>query len=700
MCSPLLSCATAVADATRRFLARTPLAPPLAAAAASIAATLSSPVWWSAAAAAMLLPLLAGYRKTACCALLAALCCSLHLACDLRQAQQARDAWLNPPGKTLDVAGTIARTFHSTALLREESTGRFVELAGPLLPPANIGERWCIEGFSEEFSSPVFPGEFDRKAWLESLGCICRVGVTAARPAGEGSWPYRVLGWAESFRDSLARSMSRGVDADSPEYRVLVSLVLGEKNRADPETIDIFRRSGCLHAFAVSGLHVGLLALLLGGALRLLRCPPRLSGIILLVVPGFYLFVTGFPVSAVRAYAMIAVWLGARLLRRPCTPANTWCAAALLVLLIDPSQLFQAGFQLSFSIYAVIVAGSCVLARTQGWWAADSLIPRRLLTPQERLRNRVGAWARGLVSISLLAWLASLPITAAHFGSVSLYGFAANVMIAPLLPAAMGCGLVSAAVSGMPALLPWVNKTACAAAGLLLHTAAIPAAWPGSYLSAECAAPADAAAILAFDGNSTACVLGNPGIILHDSSENDARFRLVPALFRANYAPTVLVPLRPGAWRSEGPSALRQAYPGLSTLSPAALSERPIELRTAAGVFTIFPPAVPAHRSTADDRAPAVLWERGGHRLLYAGNASLNTLRRLPPGYRRADCLIIGSHLYHTALDCEWIASTGARRVYLLPEATQNAKGFSLEGTARLIRLRPHSYTPLRLSEL
>lgn len=693
-----LNFCTAAQGAMCRFLARAPLASPWAAAAGCIAATLVSPAWWVLSATAVACPLALGFRKTAFCALLVALCCLLHLSRDMQRTRLAEETWLNPPGCAASVTGTIARTFRTTALLKDEATGRFIELAGPLLPPVHVGERWQMEGFTEEFRQPVFPGEFDRKSWLEGLGCVCRLGVAAGRRAGMGEWPYRILGWAEGFRDSLARNMSRGIDPDSAEYRVLVSLVLGEKNRADSETLDTFRKSGCLHAFAVSGLHIGLLALLFGGALRLLRCPPRLRDTALLAVLGFYLFITGFPVSAVRAYAMIAIWLGSRLLRRPCTAVNTWCATALLILLADPPQLLQAGFQLSFAIYAVIVAGSFALANSPGWWATDPLLPKRLLTPRERLRNRMGATVRGLAAISLLAWLASLPIAAYHFSAISLYGFAANMMIAPILPLAMGAGLACAAVSGLPALVPWFSRAACMAAGLLLHTAEVPASWPGSYLAATPAAPADAIALFAWNENSTACMLGNPGVLIHDGSDNDARYLLAPSLFQANYTPAALILLRPGAAKTGGAASLRRAYPGLRTL---CLETPPLgsrELLTPAGRFTIFPPAIPLHRRVADDYAPVVLWENAGRRLLYAGNASLATLKRLPPACRRADCLIIGSHRYNPALDSEWIASTGARSVYLLPEASNHTPAPTIDGV-RLIRLKARSYTSLRLSE-
>lgn len=685
----------ACADAVRRFLARTPFSPLLAAAAGAVAGS----GWWVLPAAAVLLPFSLGFRKIAMAALLGALCCWAHMARNQAREEEARALWLSPPGQTVEVAGSVTRVFRSTALLHDEQTGRTVELGGRLLPPTHPGERWRIEGCTREIEPPVFPGGFDRRKWLASLGGVARIDVLTATREGWGSWPSRVLGWAESARDSLAQSLGRGVDTESAAYQTLVSLLLGEKNRAAPETIDTFRRSGCLHAFAVSGLHIGLLALLAGGLLRLAHCPPRTRCALLLAVLGVYLFITGFPVSAVRAYAMIAVFLGARLLRRRCTLANTWCAAACLILLVDPVQLFQAGFQLSFAIYAVIAAGGAYLNRSPGWWAADSLIPRLLLTRAERLRNAAGAWARGLAVISLLAWLASLPAAAFHFGAIPLYGFAANVMIAPLLPVAMGLGLFAAAASGLPCVLPWANKAACLAAGVLLQTAEIPARWPGCYLPVEEPAPADAATIFAFR-YSTACVLGNPGLLVDCGSTNDARFRLAPALFGSNYSPAAIVSMRTGPSHSGGVREILRACPHAVMPPLPATPNRPWQLATRAGRFTIYPPAVPAYRATADDHAPVVLWEHEGRKLLYVGSASLDTVRRLPEPCRRADCLIIGSHLYRHALDKEWIASTGAARIYLLPKAVREHPEWAENRGAATHPVAPNSCVTFRLGSL
>ncbi len=680
------------ADALRRFFDRTPLFPPLAATAGALAGG----GWWALALAAVFLPLALGSRKIAAAALLGALCCWAHAVRNRERDETARELWMNPPGQRVVVEGSVTRVFKQTALLQDEQTGGSVELAGPWLPPANVGERWRVEGCSRAIDPPVFPGEFDRARWLASLGCLARVDVLEARQTGRGNWTSRLLGWAENARDALAQNLGRGVDTQSPAYKTLVSLVLGEKNRADPETIETFRRSGCLHAFAVSGLHIGLLALLLGGLLRLAHCPPRTRHMLLLVVPGFYLFVTGFPVSAVRAYAMLAVFLGARLLRRPCTLANVWCAAAFLILLIDPAQLVQPGFQLSFAIYAVIAAGGAYLGRSRGWWAADELIPPRLYTRAERWRNAAGTWARGLVVISLLAWLASLPLAAYHFGGLSLYGFAANVMIAPMLPLAMGLGLAAAALSGLPAVLPWANKAACLAAGALLQTAEIPAQWPGSYLPARPPAPTDGVAIHSFR-YMTACMLGNPGVLVDCGSANDARFRLLPALFAANYAPAAVAPTR--ATQPAGLEAVRRAWPEAAVWRLSENATRPRQLETQAGRFTLFPPAVPSHRSVADDLAPVILWERGGRKLLYVGTASLDTVRRLPEDCRKVDCLIVGAHLYRHALDAEWIASTGAKQIYLLPEAVQNKPEFQPGNGIRIHRVAPDSYVSFRLSD-
>ena len=113
-------------------------------------------------------------------------------------------------------------------------------------------------------------------------------------------------------------------------------------------------RAGTYHIFAVDGLRIGLLAGICLGLLRLLQIPRALCGAVVLPVLWFYVGLTGWPASAVRATIMASVVIAGWALRRPGDLINSLCAAALIILMWQPEQLFQPGFQLSFLVVACI----------------------------------------------------------------------------------------------------------------------------------------------------------------------------------------------------------------------------------------------------------------------------------------------------------------------------------------------------------
>lgn len=129
----------------------------------------------------------------------------------------------------------------------------------------------------------------------------------------------------------------------------MVSAVLGDKTDARPETMAKFLESGCMHVFAVSGMHVGVAAMLVLGMLRLLHVYPRAARLACILLLAAYVFVTGMSASALRAFIMATVWLLAFVLRRKGHPANILALAFILLCLMNPLQVFQPGFQLSFA---------------------------------------------------------------------------------------------------------------------------------------------------------------------------------------------------------------------------------------------------------------------------------------------------------------------------------------------------------------
>jgi len=221
----------------------------------------------------------------------------------------------------------------------------------------------------------------------------------------------------------------------SPEGRaVLTALTTGDTGGLTPTLREAFARAGLAHLLAISGLHLGLVALGLYLALRALlvrlpRLPLRLdvrrvaAGLCLPAIL-FYVLLTGAAAPVVRAGVMVSAFLVAECLRRRVDPIHTLAAAALVILGAWPQALWTASFQLSF-----VAAGGLLLAAPR--LCARLGVPLGA-APAGGVWARVRARGTQLAVVSLVAGLVTAPLTAQHFGQVSFMGLAANLVAVPL----------------------------------------------------------------------------------------------------------------------------------------------------------------------------------------------------------------------------------------------------------------------------
>lgn len=307
---------------------------------------------------------------------------------------------------------------------------------------------------------PLLPGSFDYRAHLRALG-IHRVGqadgVADWRPvpgAIDVSWSDRFIPWAHGV---LARGLP-----DDPAARLIRSMVLGWRGGLEDEWRKAFLESGTLHVFAISGLHIALVAGLLVQVLRLVRVDRARCGWIVIPVIWFYVAATGWQASAVRSAVMSSVVVLGWSLRRPSDLLNSLAASAWLILWPDPGQLFQAGFQLSFGV----VAGMAIWSRPMEGWMGGFLQPDPLVP--EASRGRFWRWCSGParwigvnLSASAAAWITSLPLGVHYFHLISFTGLLANLVVVPVSGLCLVAGLLSLAAAPLfPALSEWMNQSA------------------------------------------------------------------------------------------------------------------------------------------------------------------------------------------------------------------------------------------------
>ncbi|MFN4170818.1 MAG: ComEC/Rec2 family competence protein [Pseudorhodobacter sp.] len=304
---------------------------------------------------------------------------------------------------------------------------------------------------------PVEPGAFDfqRMAFFDRLGAV---GYTRV-PALLWSPPAPKEQWINRLRAQIRAGVEARIGGEPGAFSA--ALLTGDRAGIGQDVLEDLRRSNLAHLLAISGLHMGLLAGIVFGAVRFalalippvgLRLPAKkVAAVVALAAGAVYLALSGGNVATERAYVMVAVMLGAVLFDRRALSLRSVALAAVILLMLQPEALLEPGFQMSFAATVALVAGFTAL--------------RELSAGQEGAgRQRLPGWLRPVTTLvfsSFLAGLATAPVAAAHFNRVSNYGLLANLMAVPVMgtavmPAAVLAGVLAPLGLEAPAL--WIME--------------------------------------------------------------------------------------------------------------------------------------------------------------------------------------------------------------------------------------------------
>ena len=155
----------------------------------------------------------------------------------------------------------------------------------------------------------------------------------------------RFLNWSK-------RTLALGLPVEDEPLRLLWAMTLGWRTAFTGDISEPFLRAGTMHLFAIDGLRIALISGMLVALLRVLQVSRAWCGLIAIPAIWFYTAATGWESSAIRASVMMTIVLGGWALKRPANLVNSLAAAAFIILLWEPRQLFEASFQLSFLRHA------------------------------------------------------------------------------------------------------------------------------------------------------------------------------------------------------------------------------------------------------------------------------------------------------------------------------------------------------------
>lgn len=232
----------------------------------------------------------------------------------------------------------------------------------------------------------------------------------------------------------------RQADIGDDEYAVLAAMTLGDKSALTAQLRETYSVTGASHVLALSGMHLGMVYMLLSW-LTLGRRRFWLSQVVIVMSIWAFAFLTGLSTSVIRSATMISIYALFSIGGRRHSSVNLLCFAAMAILLWDASTLFDVGFQLSFLAVLSILL----------------FVP--LLTVFVPVQSRWLKWVRDMVCVSVAAQIGVAPLIAFYFGRFSTYFLLTNFVVLPAATVILYGALAFMLVPALGSVLAWVVQS-------------------------------------------------------------------------------------------------------------------------------------------------------------------------------------------------------------------------------------------------
>lgn len=312
----------------------------------------------------------------------------------------------------------------------------YIMPGGEDLGQLKVGEQIMFEARADAPPKPQNPYQFDYAAYLGGQEIYHQAFVR-----NYVLLPGKSHRWLATWRQAQLRLIQTYLP-NPDHHAILEAMLFGEKTHLEADTRQLYAEVGALHVLAVSGLHVGIIFMVLQfvlGKLVLLERRPFLLQICLMASLWCYAFLAGASPSVVRATTMFSFFILGKLLFKNGNAYNTLAASAFFLLLVEPAWLKQPGFQLSYlAVFGILFFQGRIY---------------RCWIPDQQLLD--GIWK--LTTVSIAAQITTLPISLYYFQQLPTFFWLSGLLVVPIAPVLLVAGgLLLAFDLVFPVMASWL----------------------------------------------------------------------------------------------------------------------------------------------------------------------------------------------------------------------------------------------------
>ncbi len=340
-------------------------------------------------------------------------------------------------------------------------------LADEASQKATIGDKVHFSGTIIPIAEKRNPYEFNYKQYLKSKSISVQIKLNQLRQVTPNRSIFAWVWWREHALKLVEKNFSKET---AP---IAKALLIGYKQDLDSDSKTAFARAGLSHIMAVSGLHVGFIIAPFWIIIPYFWTKKHGSKIglaILILILLIYAGITGFSASVLRASVMAGFLTYGKLFHKVSDSINLTAAAGLVLLIINPAQLFEIGFQLSFTAVLIILLILPVIQHLLPYWLRIRWFGKPLM----------------VIIVSLVVQFGLYPLQVFYFGEISLVSPIANALFVPLLGLVVPISLLALFISAVfPTLGFIINIPSDLFLGWMSHFVNSAAGWDWAWTTAS-----------------------------------------------------------------------------------------------------------------------------------------------------------------------------------------------------------------------